>query len=265
MARTSVPDFQTANPLYAGSSVTFFTVDVNGVKTTTKASLFDSPVAGGALANPQVLDSDGKFAAPVYIEVAVIMSIAGVHVADHDTGVIAVPGTWRGDWVTATVYYPGDTVRDGANGDNSQDLYRVISQHTSGTWATDKADATKLALAVSVADIAGHRAASAGHAAYAAVSAQRARKEERNAEDAAARADGSATRAAAVSALVRRSEKNTSASEVQAQNAADRAAGFATLSASEALQAQREADAAAASAASVPTLENIPLPAQVFS
>ena len=150
MARTSVPDFQTANPLYAGSSVTFFTVDNNGVKTTTKASLFDSPVGGGALANPQVLDSDGKFAAPVYIEAAVIMSVAGVHVADHDTGVIAVPGTWRGDWATATVYYPGDTVVDGTNGDNSKDLYRVVSQHTSGVWATDKADATKLVLAVDV-------------------------------------------------------------------------------------------------------------------
>lgn len=146
--RIAVQDFALANPIYADAAVTLYTVDVNGVKTSTKATLYDAPTGAGTLANPQTLDSSGKFAQPVYIDTPVVASASGPLIDAHDTGVIPVPGTFRGDWATATLYYPGDVVRDGANGDNSLDLYVVIQQHTSGTWATDKADATKLKLAV---------------------------------------------------------------------------------------------------------------------
>ena len=48
-------------------------------------------------------------------------------------------GTWQGDWVTATNYYTGDVIRDGANGANTENIYRSSTVHTSGVWATDLA------------------------------------------------------------------------------------------------------------------------------
>ena len=64
-ARISIQDFSLANPLYAGATVTFFTTDNDGVKTATKATLYEAPSGAATLLNPQTLDSDGKFAAPV--------------------------------------------------------------------------------------------------------------------------------------------------------------------------------------------------------
>lgn len=137
-ARISIQDFSLANPLYAGATVTFFTTDNDGVKTATKATLYEAPSGAATLLNPQTLDSDGKFAAPVYVEDPVIASVSGLtNVDDHDTGVIWAPGTWRGDWATATTYYPGDFLRAGADADASNDVYLVSEQHTSGTFATD--------------------------------------------------------------------------------------------------------------------------------
>ena len=70
--RQSIPDFALANPLYVGAGVTFYQVDALGVKTATKATLYDSQAGSGTLLNPQVLDSDGKFPAPVYVAIPVI-------------------------------------------------------------------------------------------------------------------------------------------------------------------------------------------------
>lgn len=46
-------------------------------------------------------------------------------------------GNWRGTWATATFYTVGDTIIDGGNGADTGNLYRCVSSHTSGTWATD--------------------------------------------------------------------------------------------------------------------------------
>jgi hypothetical protein len=141
-ARITVADFELANPLYAGALVRFFQTDNDGIKTATLATLYAAPSGVSTLENPQTLDSDGKFAAPVYIEDPVIASISGItNVDDHDTGVIWAPGTWRGSWATATTYYPGDFFQAGANADSSNDVYMVAEQHTSGTFATDVAGA----------------------------------------------------------------------------------------------------------------------------
>jgi len=150
MSRVSIPDFALANPIYAAATVNFYTVS-GGVKTAVLATLYAGPTGSTELANPQTLDSDVKFAAPVYHDVPVIASVSGLTtVDDHDTGIIFNQGVYRGTWVTGTVYYPNDVIRDGANGDDTKDLYQVVSQHTSGTWATDKADATKLLISFDI-------------------------------------------------------------------------------------------------------------------
>ena len=151
--RTSIADFSLANPLYAGATVTIYTVDDTGAKAAVKATLYASPTGSTTLSNPQTLDSEGKWQQPVYIDTPVTASVSGLTIADHDTGVIDTGGAWRGDWQTGQVYYANDIVRDGVNGDGTLDLYIVISQHASGAWATDRADATKMLLALDTSAI----------------------------------------------------------------------------------------------------------------
>ena len=88
-SRTSIQDFATANPVYANSTVTAYTV-VGGAKTTVKANLYTSSSGATLAANPQTLDSFGKFAQPVYIQDAVILTATGLgNTPDHDTGITA--------------------------------------------------------------------------------------------------------------------------------------------------------------------------------
>jgi len=87
--RGTIPDFQLANPLYIGAQVSFFTVS-GGVATTTLATLYAAPTGATTMANPQTLDSEGKFVAPVYIEEPVIASVVGATVGSHTTGVIGL-------------------------------------------------------------------------------------------------------------------------------------------------------------------------------
>lgn len=88
-ARTAIQDFSTANPIYANAIVTAWTVD-NGAKTSIKQSLYSSLSGDTLLANPQTLDSFGKFQQPVYIGDAVILSVTGLkNTPAHDTGIIS--------------------------------------------------------------------------------------------------------------------------------------------------------------------------------
>src|SRR4051812_41362225 len=91
--RTPITDFQLANPIYIGASVTFYTVDGAGAATTTKATLYADPAGTDTLANPQTLDSYGKFSAPVYIAVDVIAEAVGANVPSHQTGIISTSGS----------------------------------------------------------------------------------------------------------------------------------------------------------------------------
>ena len=136
--RASFSDFAIANNAYIGATVTLFTVDANGAKTTTKATLYSASTGAATLLNPQTLDSAGKFAAAVYVEEAVIATVSGLTIADHDTGIFHPTGSFKGDWVTATLYYAGEYVRAGSAADSSNDIYSVDKTHTSGTFATDK-------------------------------------------------------------------------------------------------------------------------------
>jgi hypothetical protein len=90
IARTAIQEFSTSNKIYAGASVAFYTV-VDGAKTSTLATLYSSLSGSSVLANPQKLDSFGKFRQPVYVEDAVIATVTGVgNTPDHDTGIVGV-------------------------------------------------------------------------------------------------------------------------------------------------------------------------------
>ena len=90
-ARTAIQDFATSNKLYVNAEVSFYTVS-GGTKTTTLATLYTSLTGTTKAANPQTLDSSGKFTAPVYNEVDVIGVVAGLgNTPDHDTGIIPAP------------------------------------------------------------------------------------------------------------------------------------------------------------------------------
>ena len=109
--RFRIPDFELANPMYIGATVSAFTVDGNGAKTATLADLYADEISATLLTNPQILDSEGKFAQSVYADQPVIMSISGISAGDHDTGITAAAVRARGDWAAAATYAVNDVVR----------------------------------------------------------------------------------------------------------------------------------------------------------
>lgn len=138
--RTLLSEFSLANPLYAGATVNFWTIDANGNKTSTRATLYLNETGTSTndqAANPQVLDGEGKLQQPVYFDVPMIASVSGLTVDDHDTGIIYTRGSYRGAWATNTVYYPLDLLIAGTNADSTNDLYVVNTRHTAGTFAND--------------------------------------------------------------------------------------------------------------------------------
>ena len=229
--RISIPDFSLGNPIYVSATVTFYTVDGSGNKTTTKATLYDSVTGTGTLSNPQILDSEGKFQNPVYIEQAVIGSITGLTIPDHDTGIIAVAGKWRGDWVTATLYYAAELIRD----PTTNNIYICEESHTSGTFATDLS-AGKWTLFVSVVDIEAAKVAAEAAATAAAASETNAGTSETAAAASETASGVSETAAAASETAAASSESAAAASETAA-------------SASESAAAASETDAEAAAGA----------------
>jgi hypothetical protein len=88
--RTAIPDFHLDNPIYAGADVTVYTVDDDGNKTATLATLYDSIAGTGTLENPQELNGRGRFDQPVYIDAPVICTVSGLGsgAPAHDTGII---------------------------------------------------------------------------------------------------------------------------------------------------------------------------------
>lgn len=137
MKRRSIQDFSLANPVYVGSSVSFYQIDDSGNRLLTLATLYENPTGSGTLTNPQLLDSDGKFVRPVYIEEPVIGEVSGTSIETHDTGIISAGYRYRGVWVTATRYFPNDTFIASTDADGSGDLYIVSDLHTSGVFADD--------------------------------------------------------------------------------------------------------------------------------
>lgn len=96
-SRTVVQDFATANKVYVNAVVTFHKV-LNGEKTSQLANVYGSLTGPDKVANPQILDSYGKFRNPVYVEEPVIMTVTGLgNTPDHDTGVVGLPAIISGN------------------------------------------------------------------------------------------------------------------------------------------------------------------------
>ncbi len=95
-SRTAIQDFSTANDIYVNATVTAYKVD-NGQKTNIKADLYANITGADKVANPQILDSHGKFRNPVYFEEAIILTVTGLgNTPDHDTGIIDLTGSGSG-------------------------------------------------------------------------------------------------------------------------------------------------------------------------
>jgi hypothetical protein len=129
--RSSVPDFQLGNPLYAGARVTFFAADENGLKTGTPAPLYAEPTGPNQALNPQTLDSDGKLAAPVYIDRAVVAEVLFQNNTSHTTGAIVPHGQWQGFWQPEQLYVPGDLILEPQEGAIRR-LYAATQLYRSG-------------------------------------------------------------------------------------------------------------------------------------
>ncbi|MER8967716.1 hypothetical protein NKI25_18675 [Mesorhizobium sp. M0808] len=164
--RSAIPDFQLANPIYVGATATFFNIDVDGNKLTTLATLYAGPTGSTTARNPQTLDGDGKFEAPVYISDPVIAEISGASVASHDTGVIQVRGTYKGNYLAATIYSSSDLVRDSLTGD----VYVVSNDYLAVSLAADIL-AGNLVIMVEIAPISAVASAAAVAAAASAAAA----------------------------------------------------------------------------------------------
>lgn len=127
MARRLIDLFETENRLYGGATVTAYTVS-GGAKTSTEATLYSAPTGSSTLQNPQTLSSTGRWKQPVYIEDDVILTIAAINAASHDTGIIKVEAddsselTIASGAVTITsvgrvVHHTVDTESDAASDD----------------------------------------------------------------------------------------------------------------------------------------------------
>jgi hypothetical protein len=88
--RTALTDFDFGIPLYAGATVSAWTVDTFGNKTAFLATLYADLTSTAVLSNPQTLDGFGKWSQPIYIDAPVILTVTGANgVPDHQTGVIS--------------------------------------------------------------------------------------------------------------------------------------------------------------------------------
>lgn len=142
--RSAIIDFATANPLYAGASVSFYTVTVEGIASETLATLYSNTVGNGTLSNPQILDSEGKFKIPVYIDAPVIGIVETTKVPSHSTGIIAPIGVWRGTWEAGETYYTNQLFQDPA----TQDIYIALSSHVASSSLAADVAAGKASLVV---------------------------------------------------------------------------------------------------------------------
>jgi len=89
--RSSIAMFQHRNDIYRGASVTAYEPDASGNPTATKIALYANPTGGTTLANPQILDGEGRFKQPVYAEVPCVLVISSAFAASERTGVINPP------------------------------------------------------------------------------------------------------------------------------------------------------------------------------
>lgn len=75
--RTPLSMFEAPNSLYAGGVVTIYLAnETTGASTGVKATLYAGLSGTATLSNPQILTSQGRFKQPVYIDAAVVFTVA---------------------------------------------------------------------------------------------------------------------------------------------------------------------------------------------
>lgn len=169
--RKLLSDFSLNNNLYATATVSVFTVNPTTLMPTqTLAPLYSDPVFATTIANPQILDGQGKWIQPVFVDQPVIMQIGNTTAANHTTGIEGQLGAFKSDWVSGLLYVTGDTIRDGLAGTNTSNVYYCAVPHVAGVFATDLA-AARWIIYVSATAVAGGVIAAAVAASLTAVSA----------------------------------------------------------------------------------------------
>lgn len=89
-SRSALTDFDFGSAVYAGATVTAYTVDTFGNKTAFLATLYADLTSATLLENPQILDGFGQWVQPIYIDNSVVLAVTGAEgVPDHQTGVIS--------------------------------------------------------------------------------------------------------------------------------------------------------------------------------
>ena len=165
---------------------------------------------------------------------------------------------WKGNWATSTAYIKNDTVRD----NSTKNIYAVLVDHTSGTLSSD-VSASKLALAINVADVETAKSAAQTAQAAAETAETNAETAESNAETAESNAASSATASAnsatagANSATAGANSATAGANSATASsNSASTASTQATNSSNSATAGANSATAAASSASTATTKAN---------
>ena len=148
---------------------------------------------------------------------------------------------WKGNWATSTAYIKNDTVRD----NSTKNIYAVLVDHTSGTLSSD-VSASKLALAINVADV--ETAKSAAQTAQAA-----AETAETNAETAESNAETAESNAASSATASANSATAGANSATAAANSATAGANSATAGANSATAGANSATASSNSASTAST------------
>lgn len=135
--RVKIPDFELANPIYVGATVTFYEANSNGEATATLASLYSTQTGTAQLSNPQKLGSNGKFSQPVYIDTAVIGQVENANgVADHSTGVIG-----RAQELSGSVAYDPPSISAGASEQTTVTVTgAVVSDFALGSFSAANVD-----------------------------------------------------------------------------------------------------------------------------
>ena len=165
---------------------------------------------------------------------------------------------WKGNWATSTAYIKNDTVRD----NSTKNIYAVLVDHTSGTLSSD-VSASKLALAINVADVETAKSAAQTAQAAAETAETNAETAESNAASSATASANSATAgansatAAANSATAGANSATAGANSATASsNSASTASTQATNSSNSATAGANSATAAASSASTATTKAN---------
>lgn len=89
--RSALQIFQHRNDIYRGAGVSAFVPDANGNATAVRVPLYANPTGITQLANPQILDGEGKFKQPVYTDAPCVLVISSAFASAHSTGVINPP------------------------------------------------------------------------------------------------------------------------------------------------------------------------------